>query len=177
MKSPDDLLRLLALKGVLRKGWTRFPIPTEAVESVADHSYGVSLLVCLLCPPELDRGKALEMSLLHDLAEVVTGDIIPSDGVPEDIKAKDELSALSSLLEPFGWSEAGLRLLGEYQSQSSPEARFVKAVDKLDMALQSLAYERDFELNLEEFRESARAALTKSGLGVWLGASDNGTEL
>ena len=83
MSSPESLLRLLALKGVQRKGWTRFPIPDAAVESVADHSYGVALLVLLLCPSKLDRAKAVEIALLHDLAEVATGDIIPSEGVPE----------------------------------------------------------------------------------------------
>ena len=166
--SSELLLRLLALKQVQRKGWTRFAIPTEAIESVADHSYSVALLVCLLCPEELDRQQALEMALFHDLAEVMTGDIIPSEGVPEETKARDELNALAILTKDLGWEERATALLRKYQSQSTPEARFVKAIDKLDMALQSLAYENEFPVNLQEFRESAKGTLEKSGLWTWL---------
>lgn len=166
--NPELLLRLLALKKVQRKGWTRFPILTDAVESVADHSYGVALLVCLLCPDELDRKRAVEMALFHDLAEVLTGDIIPSERVPEETKARDELIALKTLTEPLGWDFEASELLREYQNQSTPEACFVKAVDKLDMALQSLAYEQEFSIDLEEFRQSAKSTLEKSGLSGWI---------
>ncbi|MCA9779191.1 MAG: HD domain-containing protein, partial [Candidatus Eremiobacteraeota bacterium] len=70
--TPDQLRRLrhlLRLKTVSRQGWTRHPIPQAAVESVADHSYGVALLALLMCPPELNRSRVLELALLHDLAE------------------------------------------------------------------------------------------------------------
>ncbi len=181
MNTPESLLRLLALKGVQRKGWTRFSIPDAAVESVADHSYGVALMVLLLCPSELDRARAVEIALLHDLAEVVTGDVIPSEGVPEFKKAADELGALLCLTAPLDWETRASELLREYQSQSSPEARFVKAVDKLDMALQSLAYQEEFKVDLSEFRDSARETLIRSGLLHWIGeetvvASDEAPE-
>ena len=166
----NPLLSLLALKGVPRTGWTRFPIPAGAVESVADHSFGVALLAWLLCPSELDRARVLEMALVHDLAEVVTGDLTPADGVGESLKKADEEKALSDLLQGFEARDRGLSLLAEYQGAETAEARFVKAVDKLDMGLQSLAYERAFGVDLEEFRESARARLGQAGLLSWLSA-------
>lgn len=168
MKSSKSLRSLLDLKAVPREGWRRFAIPQASVESVADHSYGVALLVLLLCPPELNRARAVEMALLHDLAEVVTGDILPSAEVAAARKAADELEALRSLSAPLGWQERACELLAEYHAQSSPEARFVKAVDKLDMALQSLSYEEAFEVNLQEFRDSAHPLLVESGLIEWL---------
>ncbi len=165
MPDATSLRRLLGLKEVLRTGWTRHPIPR--VESVADHSYGVMLLCWLLCPEGLDRGRVLEIALLHDLAEVVTGDLTPADGVANEVKTSDERAALSDLLDGFPGAGRGGEWLLEYQRQSSPEARFVKAVDKLDMALQSQIYEVAFGCDLEEFRVSARPLLQQSGLGEW----------
>jgi putative hydrolase of HD superfamily len=160
------LLRLLGLKEVPRKGWTRHPIPR--VESVADHSYGAALLAWLLCPSELDRARVLELALLHDLAEVVTGDLIPADGVPDEVKKSEERDALEELLRGFPARERALELLQEYQAQNTAEARHVKAMDRLDMALQSQAYEQAHGVDLKEFRESAHPVLERAGLLDWL---------
>lgn len=163
----EALLRLLELKLILRTGWTRHLCPSQ-VESVADHSYGVALLAWLLCPPELDRARVLELALVHDLAEVVTGDLTPADGVPGDVKEPAERKALAELLSLFSLRSRALELLDDYQSAASPEARFVKAVDKLEMSLQSVLYERCHGANLSEFRDSARARLQEAGLLDWV---------
>lgn len=163
-----SLRRLLELKSVARKGWLRFPIPEGQVESVADHSFGVGLLCWLLCPPELDLAKVLEMSLLHDLPEVITGDITPQDGVGEARKRTDECLAMGDLLRGFERRNRGVELLQEYHLGVTPEARFVKGVDKLEMGLQSLSYEAEHPVDLREFRESARQKVEESGLGEWL---------
>jgi putative hydrolase of HD superfamily len=159
----DSLLRLLSLKSVLRQGWTRHPIPPAAIESVADHSYGVALLAWVLCPDGLDREAVMELALLHDLAEAITGDLTPADNVPVVEKRRSEQLALGHLLDGHPVQDKALGRLAEYSHQSSPEARFVKAMDKLDMALQSLAYEGHYGVDLSEFRESARAVLQASG--------------
>lgn len=165
MPDARALHRLLGLKEVLRKGWTRHPI--ARVESVADHSYGVMLLCWLLCPDGLDCGKVLEIALLHDLAEVVTGDLTPGDGVAHEVKNSEERRALNQLLAGFEAAERGEAALRDYQRQESAEARFVKAVDKLDMALQSQIYQLAYSCDLEEFRLSARPLLERSGLLGW----------
>jgi len=153
------LQRLLRLKQVLRRGWTRHPIPADQVESVADHSYGLALLCLLLCPADLNRERVLELALIHDLAEVETGDVIPADGVLPDLKRQQEKKALEELLREVPGSEYHLETLREYQQAATPEARWVKDVDKLEMYLQSLNYEADFSVDLQEFRDSSQRAL------------------
>ncbi len=164
-----SLRRLLELKAVARKGWLRFPIPADQVESVADHSFAVGLLCWLLCPPELDLGRVLELSLLHDLPEIITGDLTPQDGVELSRKRSDEALAMDKLLRGFPKRDQGCELLKEYQLGLTPEARFVKGIDKLEMALQSLSYEEEHQLDLSEFRESARLKIEEAGLGEWIG--------
>src|SRR4051794_15354555 len=67
------------LKEIPRTGWLDRGILAEETESVADHSYGVALLAWLLAPDALDRGRVVELALIHDLAEAVVGDVTPYD--------------------------------------------------------------------------------------------------
>ena len=135
MRSLDLARVALGLKEVRRSGWVREGHPDA--ESVADHSWSVSLLAVLLCPPELDREKLLIMAILHDLAEVRVGDITPEDGIRPDEKHAMEDSAMAQLLadhpELLGiWREA--------ERRESLEARFLKGLDGLEMGLQADRY-------------------------------------
>lgn len=158
----EALRAMLQLKGVKRTGWTRYLAPEE-VESVADHSFGVALVAWLLCPDGLDRHRVLELALVHDLAEVVTGDRTPQQSPCQQAKDEEEARALASLTAAFPSSQA-LELLKEYQAGESGEARWVRAADKLEMTLQSRNYEAEHSVNLGEFRRSSEARLRPFGL-------------
>ena len=133
---------------------------------MADHSYGVALLCLLMCPPELNRSRVLELAVLHDLAEVETGDLTPHDGVDPTAKAALERKALSNLLNALPNAAYFVAVFEEYQQASTAEARWVKSIDKLEMTLQSLNYEAAFEVDLQEFRDSSRKALETLGLDL-----------
>jgi len=157
MVSREGLSRALGLKSVARAGWVREGV--DGPESVAAHSWGMAFLATQLCPENLDLAAVLEMCALHDLAEVVTGDITPEDEIPDQEKFRLEIDAIEKM-EISGSSRA--RFL-EYASQSSEEARFVKMLDKLDMALQSSIYSTD-GLELSHFEVHARSLVLDWGL-------------
>ncbi len=48
-----------------------------------------------------------------------------------------------AMMPPIARAQIG-SLLAEYEAQETPEARFVKQVDRLEAFLQSRAYTRDF---------------------------------
>ncbi|HJM86607.1 MAG TPA: HD domain-containing protein [Candidatus Thalassarchaeaceae archaeon] len=150
----EILLRCLRLKRVVRAGWTRFPIGNP--ESVAAHCWGMGLLALLTCPPELDREKVITLALIHDLAEVIVGDITPLDGVPKDEKRKQEEKALATLLQGHPRSEELQSIWQEFEDRTTPEGKFVSDLDKLDMGLQAEIYEQDFNINLDEFTNSSK---------------------
>jgi len=52
-----------------------------------------------------------------------------------------------------------IKLLKEFNEQKSPEAKFLKQIDKLEMVLQALEYERAGYKNLNEFWENAEKYL------------------
>jgi len=162
MRLRELLLEALSLKSLPRAGWVRAGV--EAPESVAAHSWGVAWLVLVLCPPELDRGRALALAILHDLAEVRVGDLTPRDGIPKEDKLALEWEALRDMLGTLPRGQDLLALAEESIQPSSAEGHFVRACDKLDMALQAAWYEARQHLDLGEFLDSALANLDQSDL-------------
>ena len=136
------------LKSLPRAGWERIN-GISNVESVASHCWGMSLLAIQYLPEEMCLKKTLQIITLHDLPEVIAGDITPHDGI--DVRTKRELeeSAAKQLL-----SNKDFAIWLDYAEQRSPEAQFVKVLDKIDMAIQASIY--DEELNCAEFFVSAR---------------------
>ena len=142
----DELKEILGLKNVLRAGWVKAGITSP--ESVAAHSWGMSMLALKLAPKELDLARVLSLCIVHDIPEVRVGDLTPHDDT--STKAQDELKAMTEMAPEW------VGLFEEYEQGQTPEAKFVKQLDKLDMALQAEIYQAEFGISLEEFIESAR---------------------
>jgi 5'-deoxynucleotidase YfbR-like HD superfamily hydrolase len=117
------------------------------LESVSEHSWHVTDTVLLLSSyfDNLDQRRCLEMAVLHDKLEVITGDADPvgRDGTGADTHAfnpvrraekdSDAIHALKmyvSLLAPRV-AERQRAVFEEIISGTSAEAHFVKGVDKL----------------------------------------------
>ncbi|MBI5547382.1 MAG: HD domain-containing protein [Deltaproteobacteria bacterium] len=136
-------------------------------ETVASHSWGVAWLVLALAPPELDRGRALAYATVHDVAEVRVGDLTPADRVPAEEKSRRERTAMAAMDSELG-SPRLLSLWDRYEAQADREARFVRELDRLDMALQALAYHEAGSPGMEEFLDSADAAIRDPTLRPWI---------
>ena len=170
--NPETLLEVLGLKALDRAGWVRRGVPDP--ESVAAHSWGVAWLVLALLPPELDRERALSYAVIHDLAEVRVGDITPFDGVSSESKQAREAAAVAALL---GERPDLVALWRTYEAQSDAEARFVRELDRLDMALQAAWYGRRGTQALAEFLTSAEQVIEHPRLVEILGfLQDNGPD-
>jgi len=144
----------LSLKHVLREGWVRAGV--ESPESVAAHSWGMSVLAMHLCPENLDRMRVLEMCLVHDLPEIDVGDLTPHDDT--STKSEDEHLAMNRLAPQW------IDLFEEYEAGLTEEAKFVKYLDKLDMALMARIYEDSQNLDLSEFIASAKEFIGETNL-------------
>jgi putative hydrolase of HD superfamily len=145
----DLLGRMKMLK---RAGWVKRRVDNP--ESDADHSYSLALLTLLLAPKELDLLKCLKLALIHDLPEAFCGDFIPGELEPSE-KAKLERSAMQKVCSDIDCPEL-MDLFEEYEQNSTPEAQFVKTLDRLDNVFTARFYERKFNLSLiDEFAASA----------------------
>jgi putative hydrolase of HD superfamily len=155
------------LKHLFRQGWLKNGLPKERCESVADHSFGVAMLAMLLVDiyfPDLDVQKVLRMALIHDIGEVHTGDIIPKDNIhPEEKHQREEESfhRVFGSLVPF---ELYRELWNEFEIGTSPEARFLRQVDKLEMALQAGVYQHQNLGDFSDFFTSAQKEISNPEL-------------
>ena len=157
---------IVHLKQVYRKGWLQRGIPPEECESVAEHSFGNAMLCLLLLAdePELDPAKVLRLALIHDLGEAYVGDITPQDRVDSVEKSRLETDAIEKILRKLPGGDGLINDWHEYENQTSAEARFVKQVDRLELAMQASVYEHQGKVRAEEFLDSADRHLTNPAM-------------
>ena len=128
-------------------------------ETVASHSHFVSLMTLLFVeeyPDLFDAQRALTMALIHDIAEARLMDV-PMPAADAHLKeAKDaaECAIAAELLAGFPAKFAELHR--ECLEAETPEARLVRGLDKAQMMLKIVMYEREGRGRLEEFWHNPR---------------------
>ncbi len=150
------------LKQLYRQGWLRRGIPPERCESVAEHVFAMAMLGWWIADasfPELDRDKVLRMTLAHELGEIYTGDLTPGDAIPPEEKHRREREALHQVVDRLPNGAAYADLWEEFEQGQTPEARFVRQLDRLEMAFQAAVYEQQGFENMQEFFATTEAAL------------------
>ena len=156
----EDFIRTAAgLKAVPRQGWIE-KAGVDRPESVADHAYSTAVMAMIFGDMlGLDTEKLIRMSLLHDLAESITGDITP-EKMPRDQKATLENNTMQNILQSLPESGAYAGLWKEYTSNNTPESRLFHEIDKLEMALQAVIYSEQHKTrSFDAFIESAADAI------------------
>jgi putative hydrolase of HD superfamily len=147
----DLVLELQSLDRLPRAGYVLRGVTDP--ESVTEHSWHVLFLVWALGRriTEVDAARAVEIALVHDLAELRLGDLprTSSRYFPEGAKTTAESAAMEEILAPL--PPQARALYAEYQAAATPEARLVKACDKLQLMLKVAAYERWGSAGLGEF--------------------------
>ncbi|WGV21100.1 HD domain-containing protein [Pseudomonas putida] len=141
------------LKSVTRSAHTS----TGRRESTAEHSWRLALLA-LVFEEELgdvDICKVLKLCLVHDLGEALSGDVPAPQAQATPNKSMSErhdLISMTSMLEP-SMQDNIVALFDEYEAADSPEAKVVKALDKIETILQHTQGENppgfDYAFNLE----------------------------
>ncbi len=109
-------------------------------ESVAEHSWRLAMFALALSDefPELDLKRVLSLCLVHDLGEAYDGDISATIQVDQKDKIRKEEKAVERLTSnlPGYVSDSILDLCKEYNRGESDEAKFVKALDKMETIIQ-----------------------------------------
>lgn len=140
------------LKNTLRSAYTS----NGRRESSAEHSWRLCLLVLATGGffEGIDVGKLLRLAVVHDLGEAVSGDISAVDQTAAIGKSELERHGMLEIcadLPPDLQIEL-LSLWDEYEAASTPEARIIKGLDKLETIAQhnqgKNPPEFDYEFNL-----------------------------
>ena len=153
--TPREYLDILHISERLKDTPRHCTTSQMRTESVAEHSWRVSLMAVLLRDefPDVDMDRVTEMCLVHDLGECFTGDIptfskTDSDRAREDVLLDEWVDSL-----PQEVSARLADLYAEMNAQQSREAKLFKALDKLEALIQhnesplDTWSENEFELN------------------------------
>jgi putative hydrolase of HD superfamily len=109
-------------------------------ETSAEHSWHLALTAVVLAgehAPEVDLGRVVTMLTIHDLVEVEAGDVpIYDEQARIDVVADEEMAAIQ-LFGRLPGSQAGqfLQLWHEFEAAETDEARFARAIDRLQPLL------------------------------------------
>ncbi|KKA27697.1 hypothetical protein TD95_002361, partial [Thielaviopsis punctulata] len=158
------------LKTTKREGWRRFGI--HYCESISDHMYRMALMAMILpasVAARVDQDRCIKMALIHDMAELLVGDITPVDGVAKPEKSRRESETMDyltkTLLGRFDGGLAGKQIREiwqEYEDSQTAESIVVHDLDKLELLHQMVDYEKRAEkrLDLSEFAYVAKKIVT-----------------
>ena len=114
-------------------------------ENSAEHSWHLALMAQVLAghaPPGTDLGRVMGMLVIHDLVEIDAGDLfLYADAAAQARQRLAERAAADRIfaLLPPGQAAALRALWNEFEERRTREARFARALDRLQPMLINMA--------------------------------------
>ncbi len=144
MENLEKFFEFLRLAGKLKEVERYNEKRNGQKESVADHSWRLALMVFLIAEKlnlDVDILKAMKIALIHDIAESITGDIdavlVMEGKVSKEEKETGEIKAMEEIknIASDGIGKEIYSLWDEYEKCQTREAKFIKALDKIETLL------------------------------------------
>lgn len=144
-------------KRIPRSGWVREKVNDP--ESVAEHSFRTGVIAMVLSDKvgnNLNKDKLIKMALIHDIGEIITGDVVVQRGEIIDLALRDnkeeqERIGIKKIFNQIQEGEIYVEIFEEMIARKSPEAKIFWQFDKLDLAITALEYEEEQGKQLDEF--------------------------
>lgn len=134
------------LKYKIRSGWdeNHWNISKERIESIAEHVYGACILAISIASEfecGIDLNKVIKMLVIHELGEVIIGDITPFDNISKEEKLQIEHDAIIKVIGDLASKDELIALMFEFDERKTKEAIFAYHCDKLEADIQSKVYQ------------------------------------
>ncbi|WP_339952052.1 HD domain-containing protein [uncultured Albimonas sp.] len=138
----DRRLAFLSEAARLREVTRASRVASGRFENSAEHSWHLALYAMALveeAPEGVRVDRVIRMLLIHDLVEIDVGDVPLHGARPQNHDAAEDAAAerIFGLL-PGRQGEALLALWREFEAAQTPDARFAKALDRLQPVLLNL---------------------------------------
>ena len=132
------------LKGVLRQTMLTGP-GLDRPENSAEHSWHLAVMAIVLAehaPPGTDLSRVTGMVLVHDLVEIDAGDLFLYAGDEQQAQQEAAEHAAADRLFAILPADQGFvlrHLWDDFTERQSAEAKFARALDRLQPMLENLA--------------------------------------
>lgn len=146
-----------SLKTKLRQGFVYWNVSEKVVQSVADHIYSTCILAISIYSEFKDEylqniniDKILKMLIIHEIEEVIIGDITPFDNITENERISMGRKAAAKVFSILSNENEYIKLLDEFNNKSTYDAQFAYYCDKLDFDLQMKIYFDNNQINTDK---------------------------
>lgn len=139
-----------SLKDLIRKGWQNWNVERDRVESVAEHIFGVQSLAIAMWSQyayELDIQKVIFMLAVHELEEILIGDLTIWE-IDENDRVDQGHLAINKVLKDLIKKEDISSLVHEFDARETKEAKFAYFCDKLECDIQAKLYDEENCVNI-----------------------------
>ncbi len=146
-------------------------------ENSAEHTWHVMLYALILADqagPEVSIDRVLRMLLIHDVIEIDAGDAPIHGTVDQTAMAAKEKAAAERLFGLLPADQAAdLRALwDEFEEAESPDARFAKAIDRVQTPIANLANGggtwADYNVTLAQLDARVGRPIRHGAPGLWI---------
>jgi putative hydrolase of HD superfamily len=125
-------------------------------ESTAEHTWGCLILADYFLSKfnfDLDKLKIYDLLLYHDVVEIEAGDTPLHPDYQRIDKYEKEKKAANVLFKklPSPLNKKFIDLFFEFEEQKTPEAKFAKAIDAMEVIIHQLDYKEDWKGWSEKF--------------------------
>lgn len=139
IKQIEFIKEIDKLKYILRK--TKL-INSDRNENDAEHSWHLSVMAIVLAEHSnapIDILRVVKMLLIHDIVEIDAGDTFIYDAQKSHDNTEEEREAAKRIfgILPGDQAEELLTLWEEFEEQETSDAKFARAMDRLEPLLQN----------------------------------------
>ena len=139
LKQIEFIKEIDKIKFIFRK--TKL-ISSNRNENDAEHSWHLAMMAMVLAEhanEQIDLLRVMKMVLIHDIVEIDAGDIFIYDATKNHTNTEEELKAAKRIfgLLPEEQAQELIALWEEFEAGETADARFAKAMDRLEPLLQN----------------------------------------
>ena len=181
---PENLLKQISfikeidkLKYILRK--TKL-FNSDRNENDAEHSWHLALMTIILAEHSnhpIDVLRVLKMVLIHDIVEIDSGDTFIYDTQKNHVNTDEERLAANRIfgILPKEQAEELIAIWEEFEAGETNEAKFAKAMDRLEPLLQNTSNNggtwAEFNVNYSTVHEK-KQAIENGSDSIWAYANE-----
>ena len=144
------------LKNKIRTGWIEVDIKKERLESVAEHIYGCLMLAIAIDSEydlNIDMYKVLKMLSLHELEEILMGDLTLRADITKEEKIEMGKKYVKEITNGLFKQNEIEELLNEFNAHITKESIFCYHIDKIECDMQAKMYDLEGVFLIEKAKE------------------------
>ena len=144
------------LKSKIRTGWLEIEIQKERLESVAEHIYGCLMLAIAIDSEydlNIDMYKVLKMLSLHELEEILMGDLTLRADITKEEKILLGKKYVKEITNGLFKQNEIEELLNEFNAHITKESIFCYHIDKIECDMQAKMYDLEGVFLIEKAKE------------------------